>query len=43
MDISGSTIQYADVALPIKNLPCIESLERVSDKACAMESHGQYS
>ena len=43
MDISGSTIQYADVALPIKNLPCIESLERVSDKACAICIRGEKS
>lgn len=43
MDISGSTIQYADVALPIKNLPCIESLKRVSDKACAICIRGEKS
>ncbi len=38
-----ATIQYADVALPIKNLPCIESLERVSDKACAICIRGEKS
>lgn len=44
MDISGSTIQYADVALPIKNLPWYsESLKRVSDKACAICIRGEKS
>lgn len=33
--LSGSTISYFNIALPIKNLPCVCSLNHIGDTPCA--------
>ena len=36
MEISGSTIEYADIRFPLKNLPCVCTLEQVGSEPCAI-------
>lgn len=42
-EISGSTISYSALKLPIKNLPCICALHNISDKPCAICVDGKRS
>lgn len=36
MEISGSTIQYSDISLPIKNVRCVCELSQIGDELCAV-------
>lgn len=43
MEISGSTIQYSSIPLPLKNLPCVCSLDKIADTPCAFCLKGKKS
>ncbi len=40
MDISGSTIEYSNVELPIKNLECVSDFSRIGSEMCAVSLPG---
>ena len=43
MEISGSTIQFSDIELPLKNLPCVRELSHVNGEPCAICPVGEAS
>lgn len=36
MEISGSTIRYSDIELPLKNLPCVKYISKLGSAPCAL-------
>lgn len=41
MEISGSTIQYSGMKFPLKNLPCLCSLDEIGDFPCVICPKGE--
>lgn len=42
-ELSGSTISYSDIELPIKDLPCVCSISHIGDSPCAFCPEGKKS
>lgn len=40
MEISGSTIEYSNVSLPLKNLECVSDFSRIGSDLCAVSLPG---
>lgn len=41
LEISGSTIRYSDITLPLKNLPCVQRLSDIGSAPCAICLNGK--